>query len=113
MHNSEPPMLEIMGRTSSLISLIASSSISDTLTQGKRKRVNIFESNSDPDDPFYDPNSSISMPNFILNTSTIISSPFPSETDNDILLANSSSKKQLKISDYNHSFTSTLIHLSQ
>jgi len=106
IHNAEPPVLEIMGRASSPISPIASSSTSDTLTQGKRKHVNIFESDSDPDDPFYNSNSSISMPNLTLNTSTIISSPLPFETDNDILLANSSHEKQLQISDNNDSFTS-------
>lgn len=91
--NAKPPMLEIMGIASSPISPIVSSSTSDTLTQGKRKHVNIFESDSDPDDPFYNSNSSISMPNLTLNASTIISSPLPLETNNDILLANSSREK--------------------
>ncbi|KAL4154108.1 hypothetical protein QTP88_001941 [Uroleucon formosanum] len=106
IHNAEPPVLEIIGRASSPISPIASSSTSETQTQGKRKHVNVFESDSDPDDPFYNSNSSITMPNLSLNISTVCS-PLPLETDNDILLTSSSRKKQLKISDYNDSFTST------
>jgi len=56
-------VLEVMRRSSSPISPIASSSTSETQNQGKRKHVNIFESDSDPDDPFYNSNSSITMPN--------------------------------------------------
>ncbi|KAL4153714.1 hypothetical protein QTP88_001547 [Uroleucon formosanum] len=106
IHNAEPPVLEIMGRASSPISPIASSSTSETQTQGKRKHVNIFESDSDPDDPFYNSNSPITMPNVSLNISTVCS-PLLLETDNDILLISSLRKNQLQISDYNDSFTST------
>jgi len=103
-HNAEPPVLEVMGTASSPISPIASSSTSET--QGKRKHVNIFESDSDPDDPFYNSNSSITMPNLSLNTSTVCST-LTLETENAILLASSSSEKQLQMSDYIDSFTST------
>ncbi|XP_025413917.1 uncharacterized protein LOC112686031 [Sipha flava] len=46
IRNEEPPVLKIMGRASSPILPLASSSTSETQTQGKRKHINIFESDS-------------------------------------------------------------------
>lgn len=43
IRNEEPPELKIVGRESSPILLVASSSASETQTQSKRKHVNIFE----------------------------------------------------------------------
>jgi len=61
VHNEEPLELEIIERTSSSTSQI----------QGKHKPLNIFESDSDSDDPFYNTNSSLTMPNFSLITSIV------------------------------------------
>jgi hypothetical protein len=71
IRNEEPPVLKIMGRASSPILPVASSSTSETQTQGKRKHINIFESDSEPDDLFNNANLSITMPNLSLNTSTV------------------------------------------
>jgi hypothetical protein len=104
IRNEEPNELEIMVKKSSSIIPVASCSTSQILTQGKCKHVNIFESDSDPDDRFYNSNASITTSNLSVNISTECL-PLPLKTDNDILFESSSCEKQLKMSDSNVTYT--------
>jgi len=92
VHNEKFPRLETIARTSSPILPETSNLTFEDQTQGKRKYVNIFELDSDTDDPFYKTNSSTTMSNLSLNTSTVNLS-LTLETDNEILVASSSCEK--------------------
>jgi hypothetical protein len=99
-----------MGRTSSPNLPVVSNLTSETETWGKRKYVNIYESDSDQGDPFYSENLSITMSDLSLNISTEWPS-LPLKTENDIFHASSSCKKQLQMFDTNDTVIILLIQL--